>query len=92
MRVTVKIHGTTLKTVSPREITVEVGEGATVGNLLMKISNSLESDISKAIHSGRIWKEAMIFLNGLNIIYLKGADTILEDGSTLAMIPAVVGG
>ncbi len=92
MQITVKIHGTALKSISPRELTIELNDAETINSLLSRISNSFEPEIKRSILDGRVWKEAMIFLDGINIIYLKGRDTTLEDKCTVTIIPAVVGG
>lgn len=91
MHVTVKIHGTAFKPLSPREVTVDVEQGSTFNDLIQKLGSSFEPAIRQAIIDGTIWKAAAIFLNSININYLKGPNTQLEEKCILAIIPAVVG-
>ncbi|CAN5230631.1 MoaD/ThiS family protein [soil metagenome] len=91
MAVTVRIP-TVLRKHTAGEKTVE-GSGATIRDLLGDLAGS-HAELTKAIttEDGSLAKFINVYLNDEDIRFLNGADTPLQDGDELSLLPAVAGG
>lgn len=72
---------------------VELPEGATVFELLKKLS-SRSTDLQDQIFdaSGKIRDDVNVMVNGRHFESLNGSETLLAEGDEVALFPAVVGG
>ncbi|MCX8177567.1 MAG: MoaD family protein [Candidatus Bathyarchaeota archaeon] len=97
VRVSVRFFTTLREIVGKREETLEFPNGAviTVGTVLNKLAELYGKGFTDYVYDGKTGevKGFLQFLvNGRSTSTLKGMDTKLEDGDTLAILPPVGGG
>ncbi|MBS7607026.1 MAG: MoaD/ThiS family protein [Candidatus Bathyarchaeia archaeon] len=95
MRVKVRAFGE-LAPILGGELTVELDEGASLSDLISKISSEKRGFKEKIRYlsgqQGVTDFGLVILLNGLNINLLEGAKTRLKDGDTVVILPSAAGG
>lgn len=92
MNVTVKSFAT-LRDHMDAERAIEIQENATIGDLLtilMERYPKLEDEIF--LEDGILKDFVNILLNGRNIAFIEGLDSILSDGDLIALFPPAGGG
>ena len=78
-----------------REIIVNLEDGSRLQTLLDTLEERFGSKLSQLIYQGtsKELSSALIFvLNGRNVFFLNGVETILEDGDELFLFPRICGG
>lgn len=95
MRVKLRAFGE-LAPILGGELTVELDEGASLSDLISKISSEKSGFKEKVRYlssqQGVTDFGLVILLNGLNISLLEGAKTKLKDGDAVVILPPVAGG
>ncbi len=95
--ITVKIYTIlTLKQIlGQREFEVSIQEGSTVKNLLAWMIERWGDKLSPHLfqpESDRVLPHIRLLVNGRDIQFLKGVDTVLHDGDEFSMLPILTGG
>ena len=88
-----KIHiPTPLRPFTGKRDVVEL-EGATVGELLAKLTSEHEA-LKKHLYNedGRLRSFVNIYLNDEDIRFLKNLDTPVKEGDEISIVPAIAGG
>jgi len=92
MKVTVKSFAT-LRDHMDAEFAIEIQESATIADLLTMLTErypKLEGEIF--LEDGTLKDFVNILLNGRNIAFIKGLDSILSEGDRIALFPPAGGG
>jgi molybdopterin synthase sulfur carrier subunit len=95
--ITVKIYTIlTLKQIlGQREFEVSVQEGSTVRNLLSWMTERWGDKLSPHLfqpESDRVLSHIRLLVNGRDIQFLNGVDTVLHDGDEFSILPILTGG
>ncbi len=91
MAITVRIP-TALRRVTQGQGEVQV-EAKTIAELIEKLEEEFPGIKERLVdETGEIRKFVNFFVNDEDIRFLKGKDTELKDGDTVAIIPAIAGG
>ena len=90
--VQVDFHATIQSVFGQKSIGMTLSGPLTVGNLLDVLCISRERRESIFDGSGRLRSSLAVLLNGRNIHFLGGLDTVLNDGDKIAIFPPVAGG
>ena len=78
-----------------REFEVSVQEGSTVRNLLSWMTERWGDKLSPHLfqpESDRVLSHIRLLVNGRDIQFLNGVDTVLHDGDEFSMLPILTGG
>ena len=78
-----------------REFELSIAEGSTVKDLLSLMTNRWGDRLSTHLYkpgSDSILPHIRLMVNGRSIEFLKGMDTVLQDGDEFLMLPLVAGG
>jgi molybdopterin synthase sulfur carrier subunit len=78
-----------------REFELLVPQGSTVKDLLSWMINKWGSQLSTQLYkpaSDSILPHIRLMVNGRSIEFLKGMETVLQDGDEFLMLPLVAGG
>lgn len=75
-----------------KEMDVEYREGMTVGDLLRDLCSQSEAMQKACFEDGKLRDYVKLLVNGHNIQFLNGLDTVLKDGDVIAVFPPVAGG
>ncbi len=89
----VKLFATLRLLVGAREVEVSAGPGDPVGKVLQELVEkypALKPEIFK--EDGTLQDRVHIFLNGRDVRYLNGLDTVIQEGQDLRIFPPVGGG
>ena len=95
--ITVKIYTIlTLKQIlGQREFEVSIQEGSTVNNLLAWMIERWGDKLSPHLfqpESDRVLSHIRLLVNGRDIQFLNGVDTVLHDGDEFSILPILTGG
>ncbi len=93
----VKIHTilTLKKIVGHRELEVSIQEGSTVKDLLSWMRQRWGEALSGELfypESDRLLPHIRLLVNGQDIQFLNGTETILRDGDEFSLLPMLTGG
>ena len=83
------------KILGQREFEVSIPEGSTVKDLLSWMVNKWGDQLSNRLckpGSDSIFPHIRLMVNGRSIEFLKGMETVLQDGDEFQMLPLVAGG
>jgi molybdopterin synthase sulfur carrier subunit len=78
-----------------REFELSVPEGSTVKDLLSLMINKWGDPLSNQLYkpgTDSILPHIRLMVNGRSIEFLKGMETVLQDGDEFQMLPLVAGG
>lgn len=76
-----------------KETTIDMPEHATVSQLLDLLISKHSGITGELFISPGVFKPYVnILKNGRNITFIKGLETVLEDGDVIAIFPPVAGG
>ena len=78
-----------------REFELSVPHGSTVKDLLSSMINKWGNQLSTHLYkpnSDSILPHIRLMVNGRSIEFLKGMETVLQDGDEFLMLPLVAGG
>ncbi|HDR72906.1 MAG TPA: MoaD family protein [Methanoculleus sp.] len=91
MQVLVKTFAS-LRDVAERETMVRIGEGAAVGDL-MEVLFRRYPGLEEALFDtpGELKRFVNILVNGRNIHFIRGMDTVLQDGDRVVLFPPAGG-
>jgi len=87
--------GSNLGSKNKRQQTLEIADGATAGDVIKELlersliqfkEDNKENDIEK------LFKNIMILINGKNIRYLDGMNTVITENDTIVVLKPLVGG
>jgi len=76
-------------------VRIELGEGATVGDVVEKLVESSPPEFKKALIDPVLhepWPKALILVNGREIGVLDGVGTAVGDGDEVVFVPVTHGG
>ena len=92
MNITVKAFAT-LRILMKNETPLELGDGATIADMLGKLE-TLYPGLAAELYTspGHLNPLVNILKNGRNIQHLKNLETPLEDGDLIAIFPPAAGG
>ena len=89
----VRVFGTLRQFVGAPAVDVDLESGDTVRDLLHRITALHPALGEKALdEEGHLQSSFNILVNGRNVKFLDGLDSILHEGDRLALFPAVGGG
>ena len=91
MAITVKIP-TQLRTVTGGESETEIAEAQTVGEVLDGLYDRFDGLRERIAEDGGLRRFVNVFVEGEDIRFLDGLDTVVEDGDEVTILPAVAGG
>ena len=83
------------KILGQREFELSIAEGSTVKDLLSLMINKWGNKLSAYLYkpgSESILPHIRLMVNGRSIEFLKGMETVLQDGDEFLMLPLVAGG
>ena len=89
----VKVFATLRMLVNAKEIDVPGGPGDTIGQVLHRLVEhypQLRSEIFT--EDGRLQDRVHVFLNGRDVRYLQGLETVIEQEDEIRIFPPVGGG
>ena len=78
-----------------RQTTLEIADGATVGDVVKELleSSLIQFKEDKKAHDiGELIKSLLILINGKNIRYLGGVNTVVSENDTLSILKPLLGG
>jgi molybdopterin synthase sulfur carrier subunit len=78
-----------------REFELSIPEGGTVKDLLSLMINKWGNQLSTHLYqpgSDSILPHIRLMVNGQSVEFLKGMETVLQDGDEFQMLPLVAGG
>ncbi len=78
--------------VGRKEMDVEYRYGMTVGELLHDLCSASEPLNKACFEDGKLRDYVKLLVNGHNIEFLDGLETVLKDGDVVAVFPPVAGG
>jgi molybdopterin synthase sulfur carrier subunit len=90
--VQVDFHATIQQVFGEKSVRLSLQSPLTVKNLLAALCTSPERQHAIFSNGGYLRSDVKILRNGRNITFLKGLDTELNNGDTIAIFPPVVGG
>jgi sulfur-carrier protein len=91
--ITVKLLASLRKLAGDRELTVPLKPGGTVSDLLQAIGEVYPGIRAKVVdEDGELTGTVQVLLNGRNVLWLDGLDTIIDPEQTITLIPPVAGG
>ena len=91
MSITVKIP-TQLRSVTSGEAETDVEEASTVGEVLDGLYNRYDGLRERIAEDGGLRRFVNVYVEGEDIRFLDGLDTVVPDGGELTILPAVAGG
>jgi len=92
MRVRVRVFGD-LSKILGKELAVDLPLGSTVGDLLDELGErhaELRGDVAEGEGGNR--SNVVVLLGGLNTQFLRGRETILNEGDVVSLLPPAGGG
>jgi molybdopterin synthase sulfur carrier subunit len=94
MNITVQVdfHSTIQSVFGQKSTGITLSHPLTVRNLLDVLCISRERRERIFDDSGQLRSDLAIFINGRNIHFLGGIDTVLNNGDKMAIFPPVTGG
>lgn len=92
MELDLRFFATFREAVGQKDLTYEVTEGETVGDVLSSLEAEYEGLEGQLLDDGAVRSQLNVLKNGRNVIHMEDADTPLEEGDELAIFPPVAGG
>ena len=95
MRITIHTILTLKKFIGARQLDVELGEGASVDDLLLLMKKKWGEALSSHLfdpETGRLIPHVRVMVNGRQIEFLNGVETPLHEGDEVLLLPLVAGG
>lgn len=94
MQVTCVLFGPLRESVGTKEVSCEVGDGATVGDVVDRLVERSPALADRLLdEAGNPDIDGMnVTRNGTNVVHERGLDTPVEDGDVVRFAPPVVGG
>ncbi len=90
MSVSVRIPSQ-LRQLTSNESIVEIDSG-TVGGIIMELENRHPGIAERLLDDGELRRFINIYVDGDDIRFADGLQTIVKDGSEVSIVPAVAGG
>jgi MoaD family protein len=93
--VRVKLLGSFRVSSGRSRVTVKLGDGATVGNVVEKLVESFPPEFKKALVDPVLHEplpNALILVNGKEVGILDGVGTVVGDGDEVVFVPVTHGG
>jgi len=95
--ITVKIHTilTLKKILGKGEVELSVSEGSTLGELFTTMMNRWGDELAANVFeadSRNVLPYIRLMVNGQDIIFLNGMETVLQNGDEVLILPPVSGG
>jgi len=94
LKVRVRVFATLKDAIGSPEVEVELGEEASVGQLLSVLSRRYGKAFSERVLSEReeLLPYVKVFVGGRDIDFLNKLGTVLRDGDEISLFPPVRGG
>lgn len=89
---TIKLIANLRDIAGAREIDVPFENGGTVRDLIRAIESVCPPLAEKIFRDGQLTGLVHVFVQGRNVEWLNGLDTVIEDTEDLMLIPPVAGG
>lgn len=90
MAVTVRVP-TTMRPISGGASTVDV-EAGTLTEVITALESAHPGFADRLLEGGALRRFVNVFVDDDDVRYLQGLDTVVPDGQTVSIIPAVAGG
>lgn len=90
MAVTVRVP-TTMRPITGGASTVEV-EAGTLAEIVKALETAHPGFEDRLLEGGALRRFVNVFVDDDDVRYLQGLDTVVPDGQTVSIIPAVAGG
>ncbi|RNL84522.1 MoaD/ThiS family protein [Halostreptopolyspora alba] len=68
------------------------GEGSTLGELITDLDKRHPGLAERIVEDGKLRRFINVYLNDEDVRFLGGIDTVVSDGDTVTVLPAVAGG
>ena len=92
MRIQVKTFAT-FRSCIRKDFSIDIPDGTSVRDLLERLTDSRSELYNMLFESSGVLKDYInILINGRNISFIDGLETVLEEGDLVAMFPPVGGG
>lgn len=88
MKVRVRLYGRIKSKIGLRELTVDLGDGGNLENLLRK----LEAEYASMGIRGEDFEDMAILINGCHVSDSGGCPPLLSDGDVVSILPHLAGG
>ncbi len=92
IKVKVKLLGHLATEYGSSELSLELPEGSTLRQLLIKLRRLSQVFREAVTEDGETTVSHLVFINGVDAELLEGYDTVLEDGSEVLFLPVAHGG
>jgi len=93
MKVKVKFLAVLAPLAKEKEYHVELGEEATLSNLLLYLrENESEQLLKRLFDNGELSPDVLVFVSGVEVSLLGGMSAKLKDGDEVVFLPTVHGG
>lgn len=93
MMVTIKLLASLRKLAGSKELVVPLEQGGTVGDLLRVIGENHAEIMAKIVNeAGELTGTVQILIDGRNVTWLDGLDTVVTAEQSIVFIPPVAGG
>ena len=91
--ITVKLLASLRKLAGSKELMVPLKLGGTVGDLLQAIGEVNPEIRAKVVNEdGELAGTVQVLIDGRNVLWLDGLDTVVEPEQAVTLIPPVAGG
>lgn len=94
MKIKVKVFARLREILRNREVEVEVGEGATIRDLLLTLVKIYGKELEEYLFSenGNLREHFVIYVNGVGVDEVGGVERALKEGDVVAILPPISGG
>jgi len=94
VNVKVKFFASLREKLGTKEVDIRLSDGCTVRTLLKHLTEKFGRPFKEYVFNekGEIKEYILILVNGLSVHQLKGLDTELKSGDSVAILPPVSGG
>ncbi|MBS7642753.1 MAG: ubiquitin-like small modifier protein 1 [Candidatus Bathyarchaeia archaeon] len=92
MEVKVRLFARLREIAGSREVSIEVGDGSTVEDVVEKLSERFGGEFRRYLEENLREERLYLVLNGVGIDRSRASTTSVRDGDILAIIPPIGGG
>lgn len=93
MKVFVRLFGPLRAAIGTRQVELDLGADATVGDLPAVLSGRFGAEVSRQLDSGEgAFSNLLVLVNGQDHKVLDGDLTLLKEGDTVSLLPPLTGG
>lgn len=92
MELDLRFFATFREAVGQKELSREVDDDATVGDVLADLESEYEDLEGRLLQNGSVAPQLSVLKNGRDVTHMAGVETELEAGDVLSVFPPVAGG